>query len=808
MSYQLKKGSFVASYEIIGIIAKGGMGEVYLAYEKNLNRKVALKVVSQNIAKDAENIKRFQIEGRSLAQLNNPHVVTVYSLGEEAGLHYIAMEYVEGKALDERIKESTFDIDQAIPVFFQMLDGLSALHKQGIIHRDLKPKNIIYGNNHKIKIVDFGIAKMVESQEMELTQMGVIVGSPRYLAPEVAKGKPAVFQSDLWGLGIIFYEMFEGKCPFNGKTHLEVLEQIKNKNFSFSKKVAKKIPFEIQDFVFQLCNRSLDQRFSNSEEAAQALNNILQSNTALNNHMSDSFFDKSHGSASLNSSFRSTVGQTNEDLEKTKMETGTFYHSNNNDTQGSSQNSWSSGASQTGTPEYQRHIQQSQGIRQFNTGSQKWGEGPVISYARKRKKSKAGNKNIFAIAGIALLALSLFIVLSPDKKEPPLPVATAPNQLDIPEPTAVLKPPPVPSVDLSIPTVKVAVKKLEELPPVENFNDSALLSEPLAQPIITKKKVVTKSRIKSSRAPVARPQFLTKVQNVSLDFGSINGRNISSTGAPLNPPKLRWTKTPRASYYQIQISKDKGFSQPLDYTSESNSFTWTEAQAGRHYVRVRAVGENARIGKFSNLGQVIITTKPPGLKSEFQKIIKVKTWQEYKKTKVPITINWSQIPIASKYHMIVSSTKSFSRNTISKFVTGTSHEIKLEKNKTYYIKVAAINENNRKISSYSSPAKIKAIKSLDLNSPVIISPRSGTALVSYKNSPQIFNWQRSKYAKSYKIEFSKNKQFKRIIKSFVSDSTNLVARYKFPKGTIYWRIQATHDKNKSSWSSPSYFVIP
>lgn len=239
-------------YKVLERIGQGGMGEVYAGLDEQLHRRVALKVISQQYKNNDEIAKRFIAEGKALAKVGHQNVVSVYTLGEQEGTHYIAMEFVEGQSLDELIVQRNFSFKRAFPIFMQILRGTLGLHQSAVIHRDLKPKNILVQPNGLVKIVDFGIAKVLDENKPELTTYGTIMGSPQYLAPEVAKGKTASVQSDIWALGIIFYEMLVGAHPLTAGNYLEAIDAIKTLKIKFSPESQKIIPEELQKIILKM----------------------------------------------------------------------------------------------------------------------------------------------------------------------------------------------------------------------------------------------------------------------------------------------------------------------------------------------------------------------------------------------------------------------------------------------------------------------------------------------------------------------------------------------------------------------------
>jgi eukaryotic-like serine/threonine-protein kinase len=208
----LVAGSLISHYELIRRIAVGGMGEVHLATDRLLHRDVALKLLLPGICADPEMRERFLREAQAAAALNHPNVVTIYEVGECDGRHFIAMEHVDGEPLRRLIGNEGLPVDQALDIFLQICDGVSAAHQQGIIHRDLKPANIMVTGEGRVRILDFGLAKFRALPSA--TQVGVRLGTVSYMSPEQAQGKDVDHRSDIFSLGVVLYQMLTGKLPF------------------------------------------------------------------------------------------------------------------------------------------------------------------------------------------------------------------------------------------------------------------------------------------------------------------------------------------------------------------------------------------------------------------------------------------------------------------------------------------------------------------------------------------------------------------------------------------------------------------
>ena len=215
----LATGTRLGPYEILSPLGVGGMGEVYRARDTNLDRDVAIKILPEAFAHDAERVARFQREAKMLASLNHPHIAAIYGLEESAGLSLLVMELVEGHDLTQRIARSPIPVDEALPIATQVAEALEAAHEEGIIHRDLKPANIKVRANGTVKVLDFGLAKAMEpaaesSQSPTITtpamrEAGMILGTAAYMSPEQARGKTVDTRADIWAWLILKPE----RCP-------------------------------------------------------------------------------------------------------------------------------------------------------------------------------------------------------------------------------------------------------------------------------------------------------------------------------------------------------------------------------------------------------------------------------------------------------------------------------------------------------------------------------------------------------------------------------------------------------------------
>ena len=229
-------GETLAHYKILDKIGEGGMGEVYVAEDTKLKRQVALKLLPEAMAADEERLQRFQREAEAIAALNHPNIVTIFSVEEDRGHHFLTMELVKGVDLADKIPAQGMSLEQIFGVAIPVAEALAAAHEQGVVHRDLKPANIMVSDGERVKILDFGLAKLAAGMVGEgsttqmatdsITQEGRILGTVSYMSPEQAEGKPIDGRSDIFSLGVVLYQMATGEQPFKGDTNLSTLSSI------------------------------------------------------------------------------------------------------------------------------------------------------------------------------------------------------------------------------------------------------------------------------------------------------------------------------------------------------------------------------------------------------------------------------------------------------------------------------------------------------------------------------------------------------------------------------------------------------
>ena len=268
----------LAHYEILELMGKGGMGEVYRARDGKLGRDVAIKVLPEEFSRDKERLDRFQREARLLAKLNHTNIATLHGLEEHEGQRFIVMELVEGETLQERIAKGPIPVDEAVALFIQIADGLEAAHEKGVIHRDLKPSNIKIGPDGQIKIMDFGLAKGFVGEDPSAadssqaptltrgTQVGVIMGTAAYMSPEQAKGKPVDKRTDVWAFGCCLYEALTGRKVFYGETVGDVIAAVLRAGIDWSA-LERNTPAPVERLVRRCLQRDRTRRLRDVGDA-------------------------------------------------------------------------------------------------------------------------------------------------------------------------------------------------------------------------------------------------------------------------------------------------------------------------------------------------------------------------------------------------------------------------------------------------------------------------------------------------------------------------------------------------------------
>ena len=261
-------------YELLELIGQGGMADVYLAKDIILNRTIAIKILRTSLSKDPIYVTRFQREASAAAALSHKNIVEIYDVGEDEDKYYIVMEYVPGTTLKELIlKRGALHYVEAIDIMKQVVGGIAKAHQLGIIHRDLKPQNILVTDSGVAKIADFGIASM--QSLAQVTQTDVIMGSLHYLAPEIARGEKATVQSDIYALGIAFYELLRGEVPFNGESPVNIALKHMQDDLPSLLEFNPSIPQSVENIIIKATAKNLNDRYHNATEMLDDLNTCL-----------------------------------------------------------------------------------------------------------------------------------------------------------------------------------------------------------------------------------------------------------------------------------------------------------------------------------------------------------------------------------------------------------------------------------------------------------------------------------------------------------------------------------------------------
>lgn len=256
----------IGHYEIVEELGRGGMGVVYKGYEPALGRYVAIKQMSQSLAHDPSIVERFLREARSMAQLNDPHIIQIYFVGEQEGQPYFAMEFVEGESVSQRLKrERRIAPMDAAQILLQTAQGLATAHDKGVIHRDIKPANLMINNRGVVKVADFGIALAQHDVNKKLTGTGQFVGTPGYLSPEVCLGKPVDPRSDLFSLGVVFYEMLTGQMPFTDNSPLGMMLEVVQAQIPDVRALNAEVDPRLAAILAKLVAKNPDDRYPNCQ---------------------------------------------------------------------------------------------------------------------------------------------------------------------------------------------------------------------------------------------------------------------------------------------------------------------------------------------------------------------------------------------------------------------------------------------------------------------------------------------------------------------------------------------------------------
>jgi len=285
-------GRVIGPYQVLSLLGAGGMGEVYLARDTRLGRQVALKLLPAALTKDDERLRRFELEARAASALNHPGIVTIYEIGRDGDVPFIATEFVEGQTLRERMQSGSVPLEEALDVAAQVAGALAAAHAAGVIHRDIKPENIMWRADRFAKVLDFGLAKLVEepiggddpstrTRRPANTQTGTVLGTTAYMSPEQARGLPVDARTDLFSLGIVLYELVAGRPPFEGRTPSDVLAGILERQPPPLARYAPDAPPELERIVSKALQKNPGERYQSARDLQLDLKALSRSATHI-----------------------------------------------------------------------------------------------------------------------------------------------------------------------------------------------------------------------------------------------------------------------------------------------------------------------------------------------------------------------------------------------------------------------------------------------------------------------------------------------------------------------------------------------
>jgi len=276
-------GKTILHYKILEKLGEGGMGVVYLAEDTKLERKVAIKFLPRHIASNSEERERFKIEAKAAAALNHPNIGTIHAIEESEDQIFIVMELIDGIELKEKIKSSAIKVDEAVNIAVQIAEGLEAAHKKGIVHRDIKSSNIMITDDGKVKIMDFGLAKIKGGTEV--TKLGSTMGTVAYMSPEQTKGESVDQRTDIWSLGVVLYEMLTGELPFKGDYEQAKIYSILNEEPNFIAELHGDIQPQLTQIVEKALKKNPKERYQTTKDFIEEIKAFDKSEPSIKGKM-------------------------------------------------------------------------------------------------------------------------------------------------------------------------------------------------------------------------------------------------------------------------------------------------------------------------------------------------------------------------------------------------------------------------------------------------------------------------------------------------------------------------------------------
>jgi eukaryotic-like serine/threonine-protein kinase len=280
---QSRAGQQMGSYKILSLLGSGGMGEVYLARDSRLDRTVALKILPTQVASDQDRMRRFVREARAASALKHPNVTHIYEIGESTGVHFIAMEYVEGKTLAAKISGRPLEPAEIVEIGLQVADALDDAHSKGIIHRDIKAANLMLTRRGEVKVLDFGLAKVTRPEGQNVasaistvvsTATGMVMGTARYMSPEQMLGQEVDHRTDIFSLGVVLYEMATGTLPFKGDTGTALSDAILHKQPTAPGRVNPDLPVELERIILRALEKDRELRYQTASDLRAELKRL------------------------------------------------------------------------------------------------------------------------------------------------------------------------------------------------------------------------------------------------------------------------------------------------------------------------------------------------------------------------------------------------------------------------------------------------------------------------------------------------------------------------------------------------------
>ena len=283
----LHTGTSLGRYEVRALLGVGGMGEVYLAQDTTLHRAVALKFLPADFSRNKERLNRFKREAHAASSLNHPNILTIYEIGAERGLNFIATEFIDGESLRQYIERGPMELAQVLDIGLEVASALNAAHAAGIVHRDIKPENIMVRRDGIAKVLDFGLAKLVEQAKPGLdsaaptraftkTEAGIVLGTVSYMSPEQARGVPVDARTDIWSLGVVLYETIAGRLPFTGETTSDMIAAILKTEPTILNRYVADLPVELERIVTKALRKDKEERYQTVKDLALDLKSLKQ----------------------------------------------------------------------------------------------------------------------------------------------------------------------------------------------------------------------------------------------------------------------------------------------------------------------------------------------------------------------------------------------------------------------------------------------------------------------------------------------------------------------------------------------------